>query len=168
MCKKESPVKILAVFLLSGFLLLSIGVAAQTEYCSISPALQGLLVDGVRRFASVSSAVDYLANYHNCLDLKVLKLEGKVETDIKFLNMRTDSTESDIFLLTDRLEKAERDLRTARTEIDTLKMQYDHLEHYVTLLTSPAPRRPVSNPKTPVSKPQAPGNKPKPVVDSPK
>lgn len=151
--------KILAVFLLSGFFLFFAGVPVRAQSCK--PFAFGLTGE-----ITVKDITDYL----DCLNQKVESLEGD-----------KDSLQADIYELQMRLDQAELELQTAKTKIETLEDTLRSDEHMTEAMFSLFARagksKPAVNPagkpesgtsstKAPASKPKAPVNKPKPTVDS--
>ena len=174
MYKEEQLVKNLVVFLLSGFLLFSARVAAQTENClEFSPLLRGYTTDF---HGNISVTIIYdLEDGQNCLNENLRKLKSRIEF-LQSVLISNGDLEHDILNLQDKLKEAEHDLQTNRHALLAAETKIEALEDRLNLLeyekARPLPHPASSNaaaskPKAPASKPKAPVNQAKPV-DSPK
>jgi hypothetical protein len=150
--------KILAVFLLSGFFLFFAGVPCRAQSCN--------------RYTSGEITVKDITDNLDCLNKKTESLE-----DDKYY------LESEIDDLQRKLDQTELELHTAKTKIETLEGTLRSDEHMTEAMFSLFARagksKPAFNPagkpesgtsstKTPASKPKAPVNPPKAGASKPK
>ena len=150
--------KILALFLLSGFFLFFAAAGVVPLYAQhyrgmIPDSYQELRTyDRVGIKSDEQNAIEDLEKSNHDLKAKLHKLETS-----------NDLFELEILNLQDKLKQTEVDLHTAKVRIETLELRLtsDHemWDRLLTLFTAPPARRPASQTKAPV-------NKPKPAVDS--
>ena len=135
--------KILALLLLSGFLLFSIaGVVPLCAQCPVTThsLFEPTIGDLQKEYEQLEWC---LTEVHDTAELAYSKTD------------KVDSLESKISEMEDRLTTAEEKLRSANLRIDSLERQNSRWEQLVErALTA---RRPTNQPKAAVSKPKGPG-----------
>jgi septal ring factor EnvC (AmiA/AmiB activator) len=133
--------KILAMFLLSGFFIFSAGVPLRAQACSRSKFGE----------VTVKDIVDYL----DCVGQKAESLEH----DKYYLESKIDDLQRE-------LDQTKLELHTAETKIEMLESTLKSDEHMTEAMFSLFAR--TGNSKPAANKPKAPVSKPKPAVDSSK
>lgn len=163
--------KILAMFLLSGFFLFpAVGVVplyAQHYRGMIPDSFQQMQAyDRVGVKSDEQKAIEDLEHELKKLQDKAEDPVLGLETRVKSLEMVNESLTSQIVDLQSQLHAAKIDLHTAETKIETLEDTLRSDEHMTEAMFSLFARTGDSKPAA--SKPKAPVSKPKPAVDSSK
>jgi nitrogen regulatory protein PII-like uncharacterized protein len=167
-------VKILAVFLLSGFFLFLPAVGVVPLYAQ---HYRGMIPDSFQQMRAydlagvksdeqeaIQNLEDHLKKLQDKVDGPVLGLETRVkfaEDEANHLSDEMNSMKTRVLELENRLSETESRLNAAESEIKILNVTQN-------LMLLAGPQRPISKPKPAASKPKAPVNKAKPAVDSSK